>query len=71
VDEAGAGTAGSLLAGRLFERFNVLLLEAGGSPVPMTQTPYYTYMVATDPQTNYFFKSTPQASAALKDDGVY
>jgi len=66
----GGGTAGSLLAARISEKYNVLLLEAGGTPVPMSQTPYYTEIVALDPATNYLFRSVPQRNAAIRDGGV-
>lgn len=59
-----------MLAGRLSEHFNVLLLEAGGTPPPGTTVSYFTAAVGRDPSINYFFKSVPQANASLCCDGV-
>ncbi|XP_021964839.1 oxygen-dependent choline dehydrogenase [Folsomia candida] len=53
----GAGTAGCLLAGRLSEKFSVLLLEAGGSPPPAAAVPFFSGTVGSDPDINYFFKT--------------
>ncbi|OXA41573.1 Oxygen-dependent choline dehydrogenase [Folsomia candida] len=53
----GAGTAGCLLAGRLSEKFSVLLLEAGGSPPPAAAVPFFSGTVGSDPDINYFFNT--------------
>jgi choline dehydrogenase len=53
----GAGTAGCLVAGRLSENFNVLLLEAGGDPPPAADVPFFSGDVGRDPDINYFFKT--------------
>ncbi|ODM95747.1 Oxygen-dependent choline dehydrogenase 1 [Orchesella cincta] len=66
----GAGPAGCIIAGRLSERFNVLLLEAGGEPVPASQVPFFAIPVATDRDTNYFWPSLPQRYAAQDTDGI-
>lgn len=66
----GGGSAGCVLAGRLSEHFDVLLLEAGGDPPPATAVPYYTPAVQRDPSINYFFKSTAQTNATLCCNGV-
>ncbi|CAL8130340.1 unnamed protein product [Orchesella dallaii] len=66
----GAGTAGCIIAGRLSEQFNVLLLEAGGEPVPASQVPYYVLDVASDPDTNYFWPSVPQRLVSLDTGGI-
>src|SRR5271156_3135322 len=50
----GGGSAGSTVAGRLSEHLNVLLLEAGGSPVPQSDVPAYYLRVADDPDINHF-----------------
>lgn len=59
-----------MLAGRLSEHFDVLLLEAGGNPPPAAAVPYYREFVLRDPSINYFFKSVPQTNASLCCDGV-
>ncbi|ODM86677.1 Glucose dehydrogenase [FAD, quinone], partial [Orchesella cincta] len=66
----GAGTAGCIIARRLSEKFNVLLLEAGGEPVPASQVPYFVQHVGYDPGTNYFWPSVPQRFASQDTDGV-
>lgn len=59
-----------MLAGRLSEYLNVLLLEAGGSPPPATSVPYFTGAVGQDSSINYSFESVPQANASLCCEGV-
>lgn len=48
----GGGTAGSLVAGRLSEKFSVLLLEAGGPTVPAVSNPYLVDYVHNHPAIN-------------------
>jgi len=66
----GAGTAGCVVAARLSEKYNVLLLEAGGTPPPAAAVPFFATRVAADPTINYFFKSLPQSNASLFNGGV-
>ncbi|ODM88013.1 Oxygen-dependent choline dehydrogenase, partial [Orchesella cincta] len=66
----GAGPTGCVVAGRLSEQFNVLLLEAGGEPTPASQVPFYILPTGFDPDTNYFWPVVPQRYAALDNDGV-
>ncbi|CAL8130342.1 unnamed protein product [Orchesella dallaii] len=66
----GAGTAGCIIAGRLSEQFNVLLLEAGGEPVPVAQVPYFNLDVASNPDVSYVWPSVPQQFASLDTGGV-
>lgn len=58
------------MAGRLSEKYNVLLLEAGGSPPPASDPPYFGLEVAAAPMINYFFQFTPQNSEKVRDGGV-
>ncbi|CAL8130308.1 unnamed protein product [Orchesella dallaii] len=60
----GGGSAGCVLAGRISEHFNVLLLEGGGEPVPATQVPYFAYEVGFNPSINYAYRSVPQPRAS-------
>lgn len=69
----GAGGAGCVLAAKLSEQFNVLLLEKGGDPVPATKTPFFvTYSndVYGDPVINDLFTTVQQTNSALQKNGV-
>lgn len=66
----GGGTAGSIVAGRLSENFNVLLLESGGNFVPQAHVPFFSYDVALDPDINYVYRSLPQQNMSLANGGV-
>lgn len=48
----------------------MLLLEAGGKPVPLAHVPIFTREVAVDPDTNYLYKSVPQRNMSLVNGGV-
>ncbi|XP_021964220.1 oxygen-dependent choline dehydrogenase [Folsomia candida] len=70
----GGGTAGSLVAGRLADNFNVLLLELGGDPPPVIYPAYIgsikSYDIRTHPSINEIYKSIPQSTSALDDNGI-
>ena len=67
----GAGAAGCVVARRLAEEnFTVLLLEAGGNPPPILETPLVTTFTTDLPQINYNFISTKQQNAGLANGGV-
>ncbi|XP_037024090.1 glucose dehydrogenase [FAD, quinone]-like [Bradysia coprophila] len=66
----GGGSAGSVLAGRLSERFDVLLLEAGGTPPPAVDVPLFASVISQSPSINYDFTSVPQTNASLCRNGI-
>ncbi|OXA46121.1 Oxygen-dependent choline dehydrogenase [Folsomia candida] len=70
----GGGTAGSIVAGRLSDNFNVLLLELGGDPPPPVYPAYIasinSYHIRTHPSINEVYRSIPQSTSALDDHGI-
>ena len=67
----GGGTAGCVVARRLAEAsFYVLLLEAGGDPVPLESVPTLSMYQRFFPDINFLYESTPEKGAALRSGGV-
>lgn len=58
------------MAGRLSEEYNVLLLEAGGSPPPAADVSNFQTRVARHPSINTFFHSVPQANGRVSSLSV-
>ncbi|OXA57469.1 glucose dehydrogenase [FAD, quinone] isoform X2 [Folsomia candida] len=61
----GAGSAGSVVANRLSEHFNVLLLERGGDPNPLALVPALATILLNHPENDYMYRSIPQRSSCL------
>jgi choline dehydrogenase-like flavoprotein len=61
----GAGSAGAVLANRLSEHFNVLLLERGGEPNPLSLIPALATVLLNNPENDYMYRSIPQRSSCL------
>jgi choline dehydrogenase len=64
----GAGTSGSVIAHHLSQPkydFSVLLLEAGGDPIPLTKIPALFTAVHSSPRMNYAYKTVPQTDTCL------
>ena len=66
----GGGTAGLVVANRLSEHYNVLLLEAGGNPLPLTAAPGLAGALMRHPDVDWADKAVPQEHAchALKNN---
>lgn len=61
----GAGSAGSIVANRLSKHFNVLLLERGGEPNPLTVVPGLESSMLGRPEVDYRYMTVPQNSSCL------
>ena len=59
----GSGSAGSVVANRLSEHFRVLLIEAGGSPFPLSMITPLAPQFLNLPDVDWADKSVPQKNA--------
>jgi len=61
----GAGTSGSVIANRLSKHYSVLLLEAGGDPIPLTKIPTLFTTIQSSDHLNYKYYTVPQKDTCL------
>jgi len=61
----GGGSSGAVVANRLSEDFNVLLLEAGGDPTPLSAIPALAFLMLRQPHIDWRYTTTPQKDACL------
>ncbi|ODN04373.1 Glucose dehydrogenase [FAD, quinone] [Orchesella cincta] len=61
----GGGSAGSVVANRLSKHFNVLLLERGGEPNPLTVVPGMESSMLGRPEVDYRYLTVPQNNSCL------
>lgn len=66
----GGGTAGCLLASRLSTRWDVLLLEGGGDPPPVTYNPFLVEQLIFLPKISYVYDTVPLKNFYLENGGV-
>ncbi|ODM94362.1 Glucose dehydrogenase [FAD, quinone] [Orchesella cincta] len=65
----GSGSAGAVVANRLSQHYNVLLLEAGGEPNPWFSVPAMSFLMLNYPSHDWMYKTVPQkhSCGALPD----
>ena len=71
--EVGAGSAGSVVTFKLSENptNQVLVLEGGGDPNPLTSIPFLILYVRGQPSLDYIYKTVPQNNSSfISTDGV-
>ncbi|CAG7834533.1 unnamed protein product, partial [Allacma fusca] len=61
----GSGSAGAVVANRLSEHHNVLLLEAGGHPMPLSYVPVLAINLLNYPEIDWMHLTVPQTGACL------
>lgn len=61
----GSGSAGSVVANRLSNHFNVLLLERGGEPNLFTSVPGMQPAMLARPEVDYTYLTVPQNVSCL------
>jgi choline dehydrogenase-like flavoprotein len=53
------------VANRLSEDFNVLLLEAGGEPTPLSAVPALALLMLGQPNIDWGYRTVPQTAGCL------
>jgi len=71
IRTVGGGSAGGTLANRLSQEFTVLLIEAGGDPIPQTYVPVNYFYTLEDPTVMHIWETQPQRHSSLDDGGVW
>lgn len=57
--KVGGGSAGSAVAARLSEQYQVLLIEAGGDPHPLTYVPLMAEALVNLPMIDWQYTTEP------------
>lgn len=65
ISKVGAGSAGCVVANRLSKYFNVLLLERGGEPNPLTVVPGMQPALLGNVEVDYKYLTIPQNRSCL------
>lgn len=65
----GGGTAGSVVANRLSQKYKVLLLEAGGEPHPFTSIPFMSNFMSGYEELDWMHTTVPQKYGFFGSEG--
>ena len=62
--KVGGGSAGAVVANRLSKEFNVVLLDGGGTPSPVSEIPFFAHEL-WGTKIDYQYETVPQKYAAF------